>query len=127
MEIGDKVYEIAVKWDYFDKDTMGKQFVKAADSIAANISESFDRYHYSDTREFCYIARGSLFESKTWLTKAYRRELVSEDYYNQNKKLLDKLGIKFNNYINHLNKYISEPNVNYGVSDNVDDDIYDNQ
>lgn len=34
MEIGDRVWEIVNKWDYFNKDTLGKQFVKAADSVA---------------------------------------------------------------------------------------------
>ncbi len=34
MEIGDKVWQLVDKWDYFNKDTLGKQFTKAADSIA---------------------------------------------------------------------------------------------
>ena len=28
-----------MNWNYFEKDTVGKQLVKAADSIAANLSE----------------------------------------------------------------------------------------
>jgi four helix bundle protein len=35
-----------IKWDYFLKDTIGKQLVKAADSVAANLSEGFGRYHF---------------------------------------------------------------------------------
>lgn len=38
------VWEIVTKWDYFAKDTIGKQFVKAVDSISANIAEGFGRY-----------------------------------------------------------------------------------
>ena len=38
------VWEIVTKWDYFAKDTVGKQFVKAVDSISANIDEGFGRY-----------------------------------------------------------------------------------
>ena len=38
MELGEEVWKIVVKWDYFCKDTIGKQLVKAADSIAANLS-----------------------------------------------------------------------------------------
>ncbi len=44
MEIGDKVWDIVAKWDYFNKDTIGKQLVKAADSISANIAEGYGRY-----------------------------------------------------------------------------------
>ncbi len=39
MEIGDKIWEIATRWDYFVKDTVGKQMVKAVDSVAANLNE----------------------------------------------------------------------------------------
>jgi four helix bundle protein len=39
MAIGDKIWEIVTRWDYFAKDTVGKQMVKAVDSVAANLSE----------------------------------------------------------------------------------------
>lgn len=48
MEIGEKVWEIVNAWDYFAKDTIGKQLIRSTDSIAANISEGFGRYHYKD-------------------------------------------------------------------------------
>ena len=51
-------------------DTIGKQLVRSADSIAANISEGFGRYHFKDSKRFYYISRGSLFETKTWLEKS---------------------------------------------------------
>ena len=65
--------------DYFAKDTLGKQLVKAADSIGANIAEGFGRYHYKDNRNFCYYySRGSLIETKGWLRKAKTRNLIAE-------------------------------------------------
>ena len=30
MDIGDNIWDIVEKWDFFNKDTLGKQFVKAA-------------------------------------------------------------------------------------------------
>jgi hypothetical protein len=36
MQLGDEVWEIVIKWDYFQKDTVGKQWVKSVDSVAAN-------------------------------------------------------------------------------------------
>lgn len=51
-----------------DKIVMGGQFVRAIDSIGANIAEGYGRYHYLDRIKFYYNARGSLFESKYWST-----------------------------------------------------------
>ena len=35
MQLGDEVWQTVVKWDYFQKDTVGKQWVKSVDSVAA--------------------------------------------------------------------------------------------
>jgi len=77
MEVGDSNWKIVSKWNYFERDTIGKQLVRAADSIAANISEGFGRYHFKENRYFCFVARGSLFETKTWLEKAVKRNLIT--------------------------------------------------
>jgi len=52
MEIGEKIWSIVIKWDYFSNDTIGRQLVKAVDSVAANISEGFGRYHFKDKKNF---------------------------------------------------------------------------
>ena len=76
MKLGDEVWNIVIKWDFFAKDTIGKQVVRSVDSIAANLSEGFGRYHYNEEKHFGYYSRGSLFETKTWLTKAFNRNLI---------------------------------------------------
>ena len=58
MEIGEMTWTIIQNWGVFVKDTIGKQFVRASDSIAANIAEGYGRYHYRENRQFCYCARG---------------------------------------------------------------------
>jgi len=70
MEIGEEVWAIVNQWDDISKHTIGTQLIRSVDSIAANISEGFGRYHYKEAKQFCYYARGSLFETKAWLTKA---------------------------------------------------------
>jgi len=45
MELGERIWKIVMKWDYFAKDTIGKQSVRAVDSIPANLSEGYGRYH----------------------------------------------------------------------------------
>ena len=38
MEIGEEVWKVVSKWDHFSKIAVGSQWIRAADSIAANIS-----------------------------------------------------------------------------------------
>ncbi len=104
MEIGDKIWEIVTRWDYFEKDTVGKQMVKAVDSVAANLSEGVGRYHYKEKKNFCYYSRGSLYETKTWLTKAFKRKLLKEAEYKYFIKEIDNIGVKLNNYIKSIGK-----------------------
>ena len=36
MEMAERVWSIVAKWEYFARDTLGKQLVRAADSVAAH-------------------------------------------------------------------------------------------
>jgi four helix bundle protein len=72
-EIADIVWEIVIKWDRLPQDTVGKQLIKSADSIGANIAEGTGRASFADNRRFARIARGSLFELKHWLRRAFKR------------------------------------------------------
>lgn len=58
LVIGEKVWGIVDKWDHFNKDTLGKQFVRAADSIALNIAEGYGRFFYKENKNFNYYSRG---------------------------------------------------------------------
>ena len=71
MQMAEEIWEIVIKWDYFTKDTIGKQLIKAADSIAANLSEGFGRFFYKEEKQFW----GSLYETKCWLTKALKQKI----------------------------------------------------
>jgi four helix bundle protein len=102
MDIAERVYEVVIKWDYFSKDTVGKQLVRAADSIAANLSEGYGRYHFNEAKHFGYYSRGSLYETKTWLTKACNRKLISENDFNAFMNDIEIIGIKLNNYIKSI-------------------------
>ena len=99
MTLGEEVYQIVQKWNIFDKDTVGKQFVRAADSIAANLSEGMGRYHYKERKNFSFYSRGSLFETKTWLTKASNRKLISSEEFTDMLDRIELIGVKLNNYI----------------------------
>lgn len=81
MEIGEIVWAIVDKWEYFPKKTLGAQYVDAADSIAMNISEGYGRFHFKENKNFCYYSRGSAKETFTATTKAKTRNLISEEEF----------------------------------------------
>jgi four helix bundle protein len=102
MEIGERVWSIVSNWDYFSRDTVGKQMVKAADSMAANLSEGFGRFYYKENKQFGYYSRGSLYETKTWLKKAHNRRLVDDDAYESLRRSLESLAVRLNNYLRSI-------------------------
>jgi len=86
-----KIWELVLKWDYFARDTIGKQFVNAADSISANIAEGFGRYHKKDKIKFYYYSFGSVKECTDWLNKAKSRNLISEQLFFELNDTIEKL------------------------------------
>ena len=108
MDVGERVWEIVVKWDYFAKDTVGKQLAKAADSVAANLSEGYGRFHYKENKQSCCYSRGSLHETITWLAKARNRGLINGEDSRSIRQNIDTLGLKLNNYINSIGKKRSQ-------------------
>ena len=102
LEIGEKVWTIVDKWDYFNKDTLGKQFVRAADSMSLNIAEGYGRYFYKENKNFNYYSRGSAFECTTCLRKALERNLISSEENNVMRQLFEKYFRLINGYIKSI-------------------------
>lgn len=119
MEIGESVWNIVKEWEYFERDTIGKQLVRAVDSVAANLSEGFGRYHFKEKKNFGYYSRGSLYESKTWIEKAKNRNLINETEFNNLKKEINQIGKMLNNYIKSIgtstNNQVNEDFMDYGT------------
>ena len=101
-EIADLTWEIVVKWKRLAQNTVGQQLIKSADSIGANIAEGTGRGSYADNRRFARISRGSLFEVKHWLRRAYRRDLLSETEVSKLQNLINELTPKLSAYINSI-------------------------
>lgn len=99
MDFAEKVWEIVNSWNFFSKDTIGKQLIKSSDSIAANLGEGFGRYHFKETRNFCYYSRGSIYETKTWFFKARNRGLIEESAFASLLNEINTLGKMLNKYI----------------------------
>ena len=102
--LADNTWSIVLKWNVFARDTVGKQLVKAADSIGANIAEGTGRGTFVDNRRFVRIARGSLNETQHWLRRAYTRQLLTDKEVGKLKPLVDELAPKLNAYLNSIGK-----------------------
>ena len=104
FDLSNEIWSVVIKWDYFAKDTIGKQFVRSTDSISANIAEGFGRYSKKDKVKFYRISLASLEESCDWLRKASVRGLISE---NEKSVMFQKFeDIKKETY--HLIKFTNE-------------------
>lgn len=90
-DLADRIWKIVVKWDHFAKATIGEQIVDAVDSVGSNIAEGTGRGSLQDNRRFVRIARGSLYETKHWLRRAFRRHLLTEQEVCDLKPLVDEL------------------------------------
>ncbi|NEQ22278.1 MAG: four helix bundle protein [Microcoleus sp. SIO2G3] len=98
-KLANEIWHIVKEWDSFAKDTVGKQIVRSADSVCANIAEGRGRYNFQDNRRFIKIARGSLYETISWLRLAYSRQLLTSEQVDRLKPIIDELPLKLNAYL----------------------------
>lgn len=104
FNLSNYVWDIVIEWDYFAKDTVGRQFVRSIDSISANIAEGFGRYYKKDKIVFYRYSYGSITESLDWNQKAKVRKLLTSEQY---KHILVELK-RLPREINHLISYTNE-------------------
>jgi four helix bundle protein len=98
------VWKRVIKWDWFNKRTLGVQFVSSIDSISANIAEGFGRYHKKDKIKFYRYSQGSLKESFDWNEKSRIRSVLSKEEYSHVLSELKKLEPAVYRLINFTNE-----------------------
>ena len=101
------VWDVVIKWNYFAKNTVGEQFVKAMDSISANIAEGFGRYSKKDKIKFYRYSNGSLKECFDWNQKSKKRKLLSDKEYDYIFEELQKLPKELNQLIQFTNQKLT--------------------
>ena len=107
FRLSNYVWEIVVKWNYFSKNTVGEQMVRAIDSISANIAEGFGRYGKKDKIKFYRISKGSVTESFDWNEKDKVRKLISSEEYNFIFSVLQNLPKSLNTLIKITNQKLT--------------------
>ena len=104
----DKIWFLVLDWEKFAQFGMGRQITNAADSISSNIAEGYGRFFIKENINFCFYSRGSVLETKNWLNKCSRRNLISKE---ESISLLNELEIihkKLNGYIKVLKENLNK-------------------
>ncbi len=108
FNLSNYVWDLIIKWNRFNSDTVGKQFIRAIDSISANIAEGFGRYSKKDKIKFYRISFGSMYESLDWNEKALKRKLLTKSDYDYIYSELQKLPKLIHQLIKFTNTKLSE-------------------
>ncbi|WP_371261548.1 four helix bundle protein [Rivularia sp. PCC 7116] len=101
-KLANKIWNIVQEWKQFEKDTVGKQIVRSADSVCANIAEGRGCFNDQDNRRFIRISRGSLYETICFLRLAYTRKMLTKEQSLKLKPIIDELSPKLNAYLNSI-------------------------
>ncbi len=101
-QLSDSIWELVGGWSTLAKNTVGTQIVRAADSVGANIAEGYGRGTYADNKRFVRIARGSLYETRHFLRRAFKRGLVPEGKVEELQKVIGQLPASLNAYLKSI-------------------------
>lgn len=107
-KVSHRIWEIVILWPNFEKFGLGKQLTSSVDSISANIAEGYGRYFVKENINFCFYARGSLLETKSWISKARTRGLINEADSIELIKNLEEIHKKLNSYIKILKQNLQK-------------------
>lgn len=103
--LADEIWKIVITWDNLSKNTVGAQIIRSADSVGANLAEGSGRGSDQDYRRFIKISRGSLYETRHWLRRAYKRQLLSEEQVKTLTPLIEELTPKLNAYLRSIGTF----------------------
>ena len=76
-KVSDQIWDLVQGWRLLAQDTIGKQVIRSADSIGANLVEGDGRFGKADALHFFVIARGSARETSLWVSRAQKRKLIT--------------------------------------------------
>lgn len=103
-DVCDAIWTAVIRWGDFARDSVGKQMVRSADSVGANIAEAYGRFHYGERLQFLYYARGSVFETKYWLNRVYKRGLLPKNEVEQLINRVTLLARQLNGFLAHIKR-----------------------
>jgi four helix bundle protein len=111
-KLADEIWSVVFGWNDLSQDTVGKQIVRSADSIGANIADGSGRGTDKDYSRFLKISRGSLYETRHWLRRAYQRKLLAQKQISELSLIINELTPKLNAYIRSIGTFSLETEIN---------------
>lgn len=99
VEFGDLGWNVYKQLHWADQKIMGEQFIRAVDSVGANIAEGYGRFHFLDRIKFYYNARGSLLETKHWINLIAKREKINAETHHIITAKIDQMHYELNKFI----------------------------
>jgi len=76
-KLANLIWKLVKGWDEFSRNTLGRQLVRAVDSISGNIAEGWHRYYKKDKILFFVYAKSSFYETIDYINKAAIRKLIT--------------------------------------------------
>lgn len=105
VELSDLAWGLYSSLHWTKQKHVGDQYLRAMDSVGANIAESYGLYHFLNRIRHLYISRGSLKEASVfWLDVMYKRDYISKEYHSLVRKKSQQLDYRLNNYIQKLKR-----------------------
>ncbi|PQJ32116.1 four helix bundle protein [Nonlabens arenilitoris] len=91
MAFGEKINVLSESFPKKELYRLSSQYARAADSIAANISEGYGSTDANFNR-YLKMAWDSSHECVTWNSKAFLRQYITHDTFEANRKDLTEIG-----------------------------------
>jgi four helix bundle protein len=107
-KLADLIWEQVITWDNFARDTLGKQLVRAADSIGANIAEGGGSDGARENHRYLGYAQRSLRETRFHLRRAFSRSLLDNAAIELIRDNLDILAPKLTSYRKGVRRRLME-------------------
>lgn len=99
---------LAKKFPAYEKILPAAQILDSSRSITANVTEGYDRFTYSDTKNFFIISRGSLTETMEHLTTAFDKNYILNEELKTGEEKCELVFKLINGYISYLDKSKSQ-------------------
>lgn len=87
-----------------EKYALADQIRRSVQSIPANIAEGYGRFYFQEGVRFCYMARGSLEETRNHLHFAHRMKYISPQVFANYDQESESIRRILNGYIAYLKK-----------------------
>jgi len=103
--LADEAWEIVIHWDSLARDTVGRQLVRAVDSIGASTAEGVGRGSHADNRRVVCTARGSLNETHPRLRRAFRCASLSPEQTARPRPLVGEVAPRLSAYLKSIDRF----------------------